>query len=192
MIYAIQAKGTPYIKIGFTTTWDGRTRLEQLQTGCPFELELLALGLGTRAWEGRIHLDLKVAKRHHFREWFVDSMEVRRWIAWINSQQRGTMPIPALGTNTVRLGRVTEYAKGYSRTIDPIDPERAAAIQKRKEERARPIAIARTRDKRPRCLAAPDLGDWWQKRVAARLYDKKAPHNEPVIQPPVVDKPVSA
>ena len=71
-IYAIEAEGREYIKIGFSTNVE--RRLAALQTGTPDELRLIAHWPGTLAEERQIHLKLK--EWRIVREWFKASAEV--------------------------------------------------------------------------------------------------------------------
>ena len=70
MIYAIRAVGTEFVKFGVTNGLTPKRRLDTMQTGCPYELELLATCDGSTATEGFIHLMLHKAKAHHRGEWF--------------------------------------------------------------------------------------------------------------------------
>lgn len=76
MIYFIKTKGiTPqYLKIGFTKkSLEGR--LLQLQTGCPFDLELVTTRKGTMNDEKEIQR--RVSSFRVRGEWFTDSFELR-------------------------------------------------------------------------------------------------------------------
>jgi hypothetical protein len=69
-IYAIQAEGTPYVKIG-QTTGSVEKRLRSLQTGQPFPLTILAvvrIDIPPRVLEGQVHALL--APYRHQGEWF--------------------------------------------------------------------------------------------------------------------------
>lgn len=66
MIYAIRAKRTAYVKIGYAV--DSRKRLEGLQTGCPHELELEWELEGPQSAEQELHK--KLAAYRHRGEWF--------------------------------------------------------------------------------------------------------------------------
>lgn len=68
MIYALWAKGTNYVKIGFTADYRAEKRLIQLQPGCPFELQVLAFADGSKKDEGEFHRLL--ADEHVRGEWF--------------------------------------------------------------------------------------------------------------------------
>lgn len=78
MIYAIRAVGTPYIKFGYTGDRDPQNRLDGMQTGCPFELKLVAWAPGERMAEQWIHLRLKRAQAHHRGEWFTQCPEAEK------------------------------------------------------------------------------------------------------------------
>lgn len=87
VIYAIRAVGTEYIKFGYT---DGKTykrRVETLQTGCPYDLEELAMCEGDYREERAIHNRLCAAGAHHRGEWFKDCEEARKIIAEMQANQ---------------------------------------------------------------------------------------------------------
>lgn len=67
MIYVLRTKGAPFLKVGFTET-DMERRMAGLQTGCPYELELIDVRSGTLQDEKYIHDDLK--KFRTAGEWF--------------------------------------------------------------------------------------------------------------------------
>ena len=90
MIYAIQAKGTDFIKFGYTTGTSYRRRVETLQTGCPFELEELAMCIGDMKTERSIHYRLIQAGAHYRGEWFKDCEEARKIIA---EMQQGSVRV---------------------------------------------------------------------------------------------------
>lgn len=70
MIYAIQARGTDFVKVGRTTRGGLRKRLDAMQTGCPMELCILGLYAGGREQETVVHHHLRVAGKHVRGEWF--------------------------------------------------------------------------------------------------------------------------
>src|SRR3990167_4713784 len=72
MIYAIEAVGSRFVKFGLSRGPGGR--LETLQTGCPFELVVVAVADWPNREELRIHAHL--AAVHHRGEWFTDGQEV--------------------------------------------------------------------------------------------------------------------
>lgn len=178
MIYAIQAMGTPYIKFGHSTEANVNDRLGMLQTGCPFELDLLAVGIGGREEEQRIHLALKAAKRHYSREWFIDSEETRQWIDWIAGRGKSKAQMPAMAEGRRRLDRVLEYAANHQ--IERFKPKARREIISSRKGRL----LSRTREKGPRVLAAPtlDLEAWRaERRAAPQLCDNEAPQHRPII-----------
>lgn len=79
MIYFIRGKQSKRIKIGYTGG-DGVSRLAQLQTGSPEELELLATVDGGLDIEKRYH-ELFADCRVHG-EWFEPSWELRELLDW--------------------------------------------------------------------------------------------------------------
>lgn len=75
MIYFLQAG--PYVKIGFTNGI--RTRLNDLQVGCPYRQKLLGTLDGDERLELKIH---DLADNHHYRaEWFHLRGDLKRWLA---------------------------------------------------------------------------------------------------------------
>lgn len=82
MIYFIRGKQSGYIKIGYTGG-DGQSRLAQLQTGSPEELELL----GGR--EGGVELERayhdRFASQRVRGEWFQTDHRLSQHISWIQS-----------------------------------------------------------------------------------------------------------
>lgn len=76
-VYFMEAVGSGYIKIGISGT--SGLRINQLQTGCPFPLQLLAEAPGGLTLEQGLHTRFQ---RLHFRgEWFRDDPELRAVIA---------------------------------------------------------------------------------------------------------------
>jgi hypothetical protein len=69
MLYVIQAIGHDLYKIGYSSA-DPERRLEDLQTGCPYDLKTILLMDGERADEARIHNFLKEKGLHVRSEWF--------------------------------------------------------------------------------------------------------------------------
>lgn len=80
MIYAVWAEGTPYIKIGWVDrpSWL-KKRVQILQVGCPFELQLIAQIEGTLDEEQAIHLMLQDSLERG--EWFRLGTSVRQVLA---------------------------------------------------------------------------------------------------------------
>lgn len=75
MIYFLQAG--PYVKIGFTNGI--RTRLNDLQVGCPYKQQLLGTLDGDERLEFKIH---DLADNHHYRaEWFHLRGDLKRWLS---------------------------------------------------------------------------------------------------------------
>lgn len=74
MIYFIWAKGTPFVKVGFTSE-SAELRRDSLSAGCPHELEVIyTFSLGSyhadRIAEKRVHVGLALEGRHVRGEWF--------------------------------------------------------------------------------------------------------------------------
>ena len=76
MIYAIRAVGTPFVKLGVSVGIGHKMqRIATLQTGCPFELVLIAQADWPNIEERRIHSRLKRLGLHARGEWFKDEGE---------------------------------------------------------------------------------------------------------------------
>lgn len=65
-----------YIKIGYSETI--HQRINQLQTGCPFKLELVSVMPGTMKTEKMLHN--KFNKHRYNNEWFEFCLEIREFI----------------------------------------------------------------------------------------------------------------
>lgn len=78
MIYILRTKNiTPsYLKVGYTNR-DINKRIKSIQTGCPFELELVEIKRGSKDKEKQIHSLLAGHKSKIRGEWFHDNVEVR-------------------------------------------------------------------------------------------------------------------
>lgn len=74
MIYAIEAVGSGFIKFGRATSVG--KRLKELDTGCPHELNILAVANWPDAMEGAIHRYLQDSLEKL--EWFRDGPEAQR------------------------------------------------------------------------------------------------------------------
>ena len=88
MIYAIRAKGTEFVKIGYSRGFAGgvERRLKLLQTGCPHELEVLAVCNGDVHTERHIHNMLLKAGIHHRGEWFKSCPRLDDVVRWIRDR----------------------------------------------------------------------------------------------------------
>lgn len=73
-VYFLSAGG--YVKIGYSTTI--HQRINQLQTGCPFKLELVCVMPGTMKTEKMLHN--KFNQYCYNNEWFEYSLEIREFI----------------------------------------------------------------------------------------------------------------
>lgn len=76
-VYAIHAKGTRRVKIGYSV--EPEKRLNELQTGCPYSLILIGVRPGTVELERTIHRRLKPLRLEG--EWF--RMTVRQALAFL-------------------------------------------------------------------------------------------------------------
>lgn len=68
-VYAIRGKDTGLYKIGYTSS-DVRSRKQSLQTGCPFELEIVFWIYGDENTESEIHRTLAGYRKRENSEWF--------------------------------------------------------------------------------------------------------------------------
>ncbi len=73
-LYVVRAG--QFVKIGSTV--DPIKRLSQLQVGCPYKIQLVAVFPGTRKDEKELH---RIFKKDRFRgEWFVYRGAIARWV----------------------------------------------------------------------------------------------------------------
>jgi hypothetical protein len=127
LIYAIRAVGTEYVKFGVTDNKVNR-RLKGLQTGSPFELELLAQCEGGALTEDYVHRRLIDAEAHHRGEWFKSCRETDKVIA---EMKAGTLNVPqsqgaADPFTHRRLGRMLKHLDTMKRELyGEHDGERA-------------------------------------------------------------------
>jgi hypothetical protein len=85
MIYAIEAVGSGFIKFGRAKSV-GR-RLAELETACPFELNIIAAADWPDGAESALHTYLQPALERG--EWFKDGPLIREAIAWMLNGQAG-------------------------------------------------------------------------------------------------------
>lgn len=85
MIYAIEAVGTGFIKIGKA----GRVgkRLRELECACPHELAILAVADWPDGSEPAIHLYLRSEWERG--EWFRDGPKIKEVLSWMVNGQAG-------------------------------------------------------------------------------------------------------
>lgn len=75
MIYFLRANGLDMVKIGYTRDSDSlQSRIQTLQTGVPWKLELLRVIEGEQALEGVLHQFF--SDRRHNGEWFTYSPDM--------------------------------------------------------------------------------------------------------------------
>ena len=84
-VYFIRCQG--WVKVGFTSESDSKipARLRHMQTGNPFELELVMTVPGSLVDEKRFHYKLK--KVRGIGEWFSDGPELQEVLARISEGQ---------------------------------------------------------------------------------------------------------
>jgi hypothetical protein len=93
MIYFVACPSASAVKIGYAAKRsylsDAATAFERmslLQTGCPFELELLAICPGDRAAEAALHERFSDARIRG--EWFAITPEIRAHVALLEKPKR--------------------------------------------------------------------------------------------------------
>lgn len=84
-IYYIATHVEDVVKIGFTAAGIG-VRLQELQTGSPILLKIVACHPGTMRDEKSLHK--RFAHLRHIGEWFTYGKEIREWIASLASEGR--------------------------------------------------------------------------------------------------------
>lgn len=85
MIYAISAVGSEFIKFGRANSV-GR-RLKELETACPYDLQILAVADWPDGQESAIHAYLDAS--YQKLEWFRDGELTRKVIAWLLDAENG-------------------------------------------------------------------------------------------------------
>lgn len=84
-VYFIQAGKEAKFKIGITNNIDGR--LKQLQTGCPYPLNILAIIPGGRKEEKELHRKFK--KYSEIGEWFSLNGDLKKFVDELRSLKNG-------------------------------------------------------------------------------------------------------
>lgn len=137
MIYAILVEGSRYVKFGKAE--NVKKRLSGLQTGCPYELKLIAVADWPDAEEGAIHSYLNAIRCRG--EWFSRDSSVERVLGLMRDGQRGFDEWKRLThalkrTRSPRYAnRVREMARAPSgietwwRSMQSTKPETAATQQ---------------------------------------------------------------
>lgn len=122
MIYAIRAVGTEYIKFGKAKSVG--KRLAELETGCPHDLEILAVADWPDEQERAVHRYLQ--SQAHRREWFKDGEMAQEVISWMADQENGMRKLlNAIGLTCER------------REIQPALKPKKARIEQEREEWAK-------------------------------------------------------
>lgn len=88
VVYFLHAVGTPFVKIGCTDNLP--KRLNSLQSGCPFELEPVALLAGYLELERKLHR--RFERRRFRREWFVLNGDMMGFIRKNGGKQITSIP----------------------------------------------------------------------------------------------------
>jgi len=85
VIYAIRAVSTEFIKFGRAANVG--KRMETLSTGCPHELELVAVADWPDGQEKAVHLYLQDHCQRM--EWFMDGIKAQEVIGWMRDRENG-------------------------------------------------------------------------------------------------------
>jgi len=120
-VYAIHAEGSDFVKIGTATNI--KSRMEQMQTGCPHKLVLLGACNGGQVTEQRMHKRLK--GRSVRGEWYLRTDQcVAETIEWIIDGRA-----PMLWAKDLRqcLTLIELWAKNYGKNNGQNGLERSAA-----------------------------------------------------------------
>jgi SOS response regulatory protein OraA/RecX len=158
MIYAIRAVGIEFIKFGRATSI-GR-RLAELDTGCPFELEIIATADWPDGSETAIHRLLATVNQKG--EWFRDGELAQSIIKWMSNVDLG-------------LARLqSELRKQLGVSFEKKDSGRS---------RSGELSLAPAREKR-RGRFSPSIAA--QRMLQAQQYDREALHHRSVMDAPPV------
>jgi hypothetical protein len=82
-VYFMKAVGTSFVKIGV----GGYSRVNELQTGCPFELKIIHLVECQDAYKEEDRLHGLFKKYHHRGEWYYLSSEILKYIKQLNNKK---------------------------------------------------------------------------------------------------------
>lgn len=118
MIYFIRAKGTDYVKIGFTSG-SARDRLHLLQTGSPHDLALEATMPGDKSTEAALHAEFSEHRERG--EWFCLSSDTVEQRAVASPPKPGRRPEPAMTLREYRIDVAMVTLRMYHRRITGID-----------------------------------------------------------------------
>jgi hypothetical protein len=138
LIYAIRAIGTQYVKIGRAASVG--KRLKELDTGCPHELHIEAVGNWDDSRESAIHAYL--VDHCEKLEWFRDSPQTAQIIKWLQ-QEDGEREF----TNTF----VREARK---QAMKPVTPLRSSRVRDFWRKQLSPTEQRRLERK-----------EWWKNNV---------------------------
>lgn len=129
MIYVLKTvnAGPAYYKIGYTKK-EIKNRIRALQTGCPYDLELVKTMRGSPDAEKILHAQLSKSRVN--REWFYDNFEVRERLKlydWKASKWDNFQPTPkqqeiitALRTRNHESWYLPEFLEEFSATEDDL------------------------------------------------------------------------
>lgn len=185
MIYAIAALGTEFVKFGYASR-DPSDRLESMQTGCPFELRLIAYCQGDRNTEAAIHARLIKAKAFVRGEWFMMCEETAQVLKEMKAKD-----VKAEPAHSAEI-RIANRTLRIPASIIERKPKQWVSGASKRQDRRKGEFPTRAR---PSWEWSMDEWDAWFKSrsmLRAQQCDKKAAHNDLVTQAADVDKSTSA
>lgn len=83
VVYFLRAG--PFVKIGLASFGDVQARIEDLQTGCPYEITLLAVTIGDRSAELKLHRRFESLRSRATGEWFAFDGDLEMYIAHLHT-----------------------------------------------------------------------------------------------------------
>lgn len=95
-VYLLWAESSSFFKIGFTSN-SIKARINQIQTGCPLYLHVVAAGIGTKADEQFLHNEFKSRRlKGEWFDFFKEPEAFRRLLGYFKVTLPSTMRIPCL------------------------------------------------------------------------------------------------
>jgi hypothetical protein len=109
VIYIVWAKGTDFIKVGYTADVTINSRLGDLQVGCPYPLEVVVFAEGSMQDEAQYHQMLVEAKAYVRGEWFKWCPTAHKISQMLKAQPKNILKAKARNPHR-RLGAVLSLA----------------------------------------------------------------------------------
>lgn len=121
MIYILRTKNTEpsYLKVGYTKR-EINKRIKAIQTGCPFELELVDIRQGSQEKEQALHVELSKHRTKLKGEWYADSVEVRGLLG-IHAAIRKERKV--MGDREIEIRKILFSCRGSTRLLDDFCTE---------------------------------------------------------------------